>query len=76
MNKIEHHWSEGYASGGPTSEGEKKGRAEKKRKRESEKEKERKLLQLFLKPTSYSTLDGKTDKLDEAVNKELNVTRS
>ena len=25
---------------------------------------------------SYSTLGGKTDKLDEAVNRELNVTRS
>ena len=26
--------------------------------------------------TVYSTLDGKTGKLDEAVNRELNVTRS
>ena len=26
--------------------------------------------------TLYSTLGGKTDKLDEAVNRELNVTRS
>ena len=27
-------------------------------------------------PLRYSSLGGKTDKLDEAVNRELNVTRS
>ena len=30
----------------------------------------------FLNEKRYSTLGGKTDKLDEAVNRELNVTRS
>ena len=30
----------------------------------------------LLNKLSYSTLGGKTDKLDEAVNRELNITRS
>ena len=41
-------------------------------KSESEREQERR----GKKPGGYSTLSGKTDKLDEAVNRELNITKS
>ena len=34
------------------------------------------LMSKHLVLNTYSTLGGKTDKLDEAVNRELNVTRS